>query len=99
MFAVIESGGKQYIVKEGDVIRVEKLPVEEKSEVSFDKVLMVGDKVGNPYVENAKVEVKLVRTAKAKKVIVYKFKRRKGYKRKKGHRQWFSEVKITKIVS
>ncbi len=99
MFAVIESGGKQYIVKEGDVIRVEKLPVEEKSEVSFDKVLMVGDKVGSPYVENAKVEAKVVKTAKAKKVIVYKFKRRKGYKRKKGHRQWFSEVKITKIVS
>ena len=99
MFAVIESGGKQYIVKEGDVIKVEKLPVEEKSEVSFDKVLMVGDKVGNPYVENAKVEAKVVKTAKAKKVIVYKFKRRKGYKRKKGHRQWFSEVKITKIVS
>ncbi len=99
MFAVIESGGKQYIVKEGDVIRVEKLPVEEKSEVSFDKVLMVGDKVGNPYVENAKVEAKVVKTAKAKKVIVYKFKRRKGYKRKKGHRQWFSEIKITKIVS
>lgn len=99
MFAVIESGGKQYIVKEGDVIRVEKLPVEEKSEVSFDKVLMVGDKVGNPYVENAKVEAKVVKTAKAKKVIVFKFKKRKGYTRKKGHRQWFSEVKITKIVS
>ncbi len=99
MFAVIETGGKQYIVKEGDVIRVEKLPVEDKSEVSFDKVLMVGDKVGNPYVENAKVEGKVIRTAKAKKIIVFKFKRRKGYKRKKGHRQWFTEVKITKIVS
>ncbi|WP_025270412.1 50S ribosomal protein L21 [Hippea sp. KM1] len=99
MFAVIETGGKQYIVKEGDIIRVEKLPVEDKSEISFDKVLMVGDKVGNPYVENAKVEAKVIRTAKAKKIIVFKFKRRKGYKRKKGHRQYFTEVKITKIVS
>ncbi|AEA33269.1 50S ribosomal protein L21 [Hippea maritima] len=99
MFAVIETGGKQYIVKEGDIIKVEKLPVEDKSEISFDKVLMVGDKVGAPYVENAKVEAKVIRTAKAKKVIVFKFKRRKGYKRKKGHRQYFTEVKITKIVS
>ncbi len=96
MFAVIETGGKQYIVKEGDVIRVEKLPVEGK-EVVFDKVLMVGDKVGTPYVEGATVEADLIRTAKAKKVIVFKFKRRKGYKRKKGHRQWFSEVRIKKI--
>ncbi len=99
MFAVIETGGKQYIVKEGDVIRVEKLDAQPKSEISFDKVLMVGDKVGNPYVENAKVEAKVIRTAKAKKIIVFKFKRRKGYKRKKGHRQYFTEVKITKIVS
>jgi len=99
MFAVIETGGKQYIVKEGDTIRVEKLPVEEKSRMFFDKVLMVGEKVGNPYVENAKVEAKVLRTAKAKKTIVFKFKRRKGYKRKKGHRQYFTEVKITKIES
>ncbi len=97
MFAVIETGGKQYIVKEGDVLRVEKLPVEDKSEITFEKVLMVGDKVGNPYVENAKVSAKVIRTAKAKKIIVFKFKRRKGYTRKKGHRQYFTEVKITKI--
>ncbi len=99
MFAVIETGGKQYIVKEGDIIKVEKLPDEEKSEITFDKVLMVGDKVGSPYVENAKVEGRILKTAKAKKIIVFKFKRRKGYKRKKGHRQWYSEVKITKIES
>ncbi len=96
MFAVIETGGKQYIVKEGDVIRVEKLNTNGKK-VIFDKVLMVGDKVGSPYVEGATVEADLIRTDKAKKVIVFKFKRRKGYKRKKGHRQWFSEVRIKKI--
>ncbi len=96
MFAVIETGGKQYIVKEGDVIKVEKLPVEE-GEIEFDKVLMVGDKVGTPYVEGAKVKAEAVRIGKAKKVVVFKFKRRKGYSKKQGHRQLFSEVKITQI--
>ena len=96
MFAVIETGGKQYIVKEGDVLRVEKLP-NENGEVEFDKVLMVDNKIGAPYVEGAKVKAELVRTAKAKKVIVFKYKKRKGYRVKKGHRQLLSEVKITKI--
>ncbi len=96
MFAVIETGGKQYIVKEGDVLRVEKLP-NENGEVEFDKVLMVDNKIGAPYVEGAKVKAELVRTAKTKKVIVFKYKKRKGYRVKKGHRQLFSEVKITKI--
>jgi large subunit ribosomal protein L21 len=96
MFAVIETGGKQYIVQEGDVLRIEKLP-NEKGEVEFDKVLMVDNKVGAPYVEGAKVKAELVKTAKAKKVIVFKYKKRKGYRVKKGHRQFFSEVKITKI--
>ncbi len=96
MFAVIETGGKQYIVKEGDVLRIEKLP-NEKGEVEFDKVLMVNDKVGAPYVEGAKVKAELMRTAKAKKVIVFKYKKRKGYRNRRGHRQLFSEIKITKI--
>jgi len=96
MFAVIETGGKQYIVKEGDVIKVEKLPTEE-GEIEFDKVLMVGDKVGTPYVEGAKVKAEALRVGKAKKVVVFKFKRRKGYAKKQGHRQLFSEVKITQI--
>jgi large subunit ribosomal protein L21 len=96
MFAVIETGGKQYIVKEGDVIKVEKLP-QEKGEIEFDKVLMVGDKVGTPYVEGAKVKAEAVRVGKAKKIVVFKFKRRKGYAKKQGHRQQFSEVKITQI--
>ncbi len=96
MFAVIETGGKQYIVKEGDVIKVEKLPTE-KGEFEFDKILMVGDKVGTPYVEGAKVKAEALRVGKAKKVIVFKFKRRKGYAKKQGHRQQFSEVKITHI--
>jgi large subunit ribosomal protein L21 len=98
MFAVIETGGKQYIVKEGDVIRVEKLP-NDKGEVEFDKVLMIEDKVGAPYLEGAKVKGELIRTAKAKKVIVFKYKKRKGYRNKRGHRQLFSEVKITQIAN
>ena len=96
MFAVIETGGKQYIVKEGDVLRIEKLP-NEKGEVEFDKVLMIDDKVGAPYVEGAKVKAELMRTAKAKKVIVFKYKKRKGYRNRRGHRQLFSEIRITKI--
>ncbi len=97
MFAVIETGGKQYIVKEGDVIRVEKLS-HEGEEVEFDKVLMVGDRVGSPYVEGAKVKGAVLRDARSKKIIVFKYKRRKGYHKKQGHRQWFTEVKITEIL-
>ncbi len=96
MFAVIETGGKQYIVKEGDVLRVEKLS-DDKKDIEFDKVLMVDNKIGMPYVEGAKVKGALLKNAKAKKVIVFKFKKRKGYSRKQGHRQSFSEVKITQI--
>ncbi len=96
MFAVVETGGKQYIVKEGDVIKIEKLS-RENGEIEFDKVLMVGNKIGTPYVEGAKVKAEIIRVGKAKKVIVFKFKRRKGYSKKQGHRQQFSEVKITQI--
>ncbi len=96
MFAVVETGGKQYIVKEGDVIKIEKLS-RENGEIEFDKVLMVGDKIGTPYVEGAKVKAEIIRVGKAKKVVVFKFKRRKGYSKKQGHRQQFSEVKITQI--
>ena len=100
MFAVIETGGKQYKVKEGDVIRVEKLPVPEGSEIELDKVLFITNdeiKVGKPYIEGATVKAKVLRHARGKKIIVMKFKRRKNYRRKYGHRQWFTELEILEI--
>ena len=100
MYAIIATGGKQYKVSEGDVIRVEKLGVEADEKVTFDQVLLVSDadvKVGNPTVANASVEATVVSNGKAKKVIVYKYKRKTGYHKKNGHRQAFTQVKIEKI--
>ncbi len=100
MYAIIATGGKQYKVSEGDVIRVEKLGVEAGQEVVFDQVLVVsGDemKVGNPTVAGATVSANVVKEGKAKKVIVYKYKRKTGYHKKNGHRQQFTQVKIEKI--
>ena len=102
MYAVIETGGKQYKVSEGDVIFVEKLGVEEGEVVTFDKVLVAADgenvKVGAPLVDGAKVEAKVVKNGKAKKIYVFKMKRKKNYRRKKGHRQPFTKVEISKIT-
>ena len=100
MYAIIATGGKQYKVAEGDVIRVEKLGVEAGAEVVFDQVLMVsGDevKVGNPTVAGATVTATAVCDEKAKKVIVYKYKRKTGYHKKSGHRQAYTKVEIKKI--
>ncbi len=100
MYAVIATGGKQYKVSEGDVIRVEKLGAEAAEKVTFDQVLLVSDsdvKVGNPTVANASVEATVLNNGKAKKVIVYKYKRKTGYHKKNGHRQAYTEVKIDKI--
>ena len=100
MYAIIATGGKQYKVSEGDVIRVEKLGVEAGETVTFDQVLLVsGDdvKVGAPTVAGATVTADVVANAKAKKVIVYKYKRKTGYHKKNGHRQQYTEVKIEKI--
>ncbi len=101
MYAIIATGGKQYKVSEGDKIRVEKLASEEGSQVTFDQVLLVnkdGEVVaGNPIVDGATVEADVVLNGKAKKVIVYRYKRKSGYHKKNGHRQQFTEVKITKI--
>ncbi len=100
MYAIIATGGKQYKVSEGDVIRVEKLGVEAGETVTFDQVLLVsGDdvKVGAPTVAGATVTADVVANAKAKKVIVYKYKRKTGYHKKNGHRQQYTAVKITKI--
>ena len=100
MYAIIATGGKQYKVAEGDVIRVEKLGVEAGAEVVFDQVLVVsGDevKVGDPTVAGATVTATAVGDGKAKNVIVYKYKRKTGYHKKNGHRQAYTKVKIEKI--
>ena len=103
MFAVIESGGKQHTVSEGDNRKIELLSGEEGSTLEFDKVLMISDgensKIGSPYVENAKVIAKLVSHGKHDKIKVFKMKRRKDYRRTYGHRQSFSQVQIESITS
>ena len=102
MYAIIATGGKQYKVSTGDIIKVENLGVDVKKKVTFDNVLLVSDKeitVGTPTVPNAKVEATVVRAGKDKKIIVYKYKRKSGYHKKNGHRQLFTEVKIGKIVT
>jgi large subunit ribosomal protein L21 len=101
MFAVIRTGGKQYRVAENDVIRIEKLDAEAGSEVTFDQVLMVGGegdaKIGAPLVEGATVKAELVEQMRDKKVIIFKKRRRQNSRRKNGHRQHLSVVRITGI--
>jgi large subunit ribosomal protein L21 len=101
MFAVIKTGGKQYRVKAGDVLSIEKLEAQTGEEVVFEQVLLIEDEgqilVGNPYVENAAVKGQVVETYKDDKVTVFKKKRRKGYRRTKGHRQLLTKVKIAAI--
>ncbi len=100
MYAIIATGGKQYKVSEGDVIRVEKLGVEAGETYTFDQVLAVSDdgmKIGNPTVEGATVEGTVVENGKGKKITVYKFKPKKGYHKKIGHRQQYTAVQIDKI--
>ncbi|MDD3403602.1 MAG: 50S ribosomal protein L21 [Hespellia sp.] len=100
MYAIIATGGKQYKVAEGDIIKVEKLGVEAGESFTFDQVLAVsGDQmvVGNPTVEGATVTGSVVENGRAKKVIVYKYKRKTGYHKKNGHRQSYTAVKIEKI--
>ena len=99
MYAIIKTGGKQYRVTEGETLRVEKLNAEGTS-VTFDQVLLVGGdeiKIGTPTVAGATVSADVVREGRAKKIIVFKKKRRKGYHNKQGHRQAYTEVKITGI--
>jgi large subunit ribosomal protein L21 len=101
MYAIIETGGKQYKVAQGDVVFIEKLDVEEGAEVTFDKVLMAAEgddvKVGTPVVEGATVTAKVLKNGKAKKVLVFKMKRKKNERKKKGHRQPFTKVEITAV--
>ena len=101
MYAVIQTGGKQYRVSEGATVRVEKLNAEEGATVDLDKVLMIADgedvRVGNPYVDGGKVTATVKTHGRAKKVGIVKFKRRKQYLKRQGHRQWFTDLQITGI--
>ncbi len=100
MYAIIATGGKQYRVEEGDSLRVEKLGVEEGETVTFDQVLAVNDgelKVGNPTVDGATVTATVEKNGKSKKIIVYRYKPKTGYRKKNGHRQLYTQVKIDKI--
>jgi len=101
MYAVIESGGKQHRVVEGEILKLEKLEAATGEEISFDKVLMVGEgesvKIGAPYVAGSKVTAEVVAQGRADKVRIIKFRRRKHHMKQQGHRQWFTAVKITGI--
>ncbi|MFW6334775.1 MAG: 50S ribosomal protein L21 [Desulfosalsimonas sp.] len=101
MYAVVAAGGKQYKVAEGDVVRVEKIAGNVGETVTFDRVLMIsdGDEVsfGAPVVENAAVRAKIVEQGRTRKILVFKYKRRKRYRRKQGHRQAYTAVKIDSI--
>ncbi len=101
MHAIIETGGKQYKVTEGDTLFIEKLPNDAGDTVTFDKVLAVidGDNltVGTPLVEGAKVEANVVKNGRGKKIMVFKYKPKKGYRRRQGHRQPYTKVEITKL--
>lgn len=101
MFAILEIGGKQYKVSEGDILRIEKLETEVGKQLTHDKVLLVSGsgspKIGTPYVAGASIELKVLSTALGEKVRTFKMKAKKRYKRLKGHRQPYSEVKVIKI--
>lgn len=103
MYAIIETGGKQYTVSPGDKLRVERLPGEVGAEVGFDRVLLVGEgesiTVGTPVVEGAKVTGRILAQDRTKKVIVFKFQRRKNYRRKQGHRQHYTELEVTSVTA
>ena len=101
MYAVIKNGGKQYQVKPGDEVRLEKLRGQVGDSIAFDEVLLTSDgeevHVGEPFLENTKVVGRITRQGKHKKILIFKYKKRKGYRRKRGHRQPFTLVKIENI--
>lgn len=102
MFAVIKTGGKQYTVKEGDVFNVEKIDTEVGKNHTFNEVLLISDNdkptAGSPFVKGASVEVEIVSHGKADRIFIFKKKSRKDYRKRQGHRQQFTKVKVTKIV-
>jgi large subunit ribosomal protein L21 len=101
MYAVVSTGGKQYKVQKGETLRIEKIPGEVGGKVTLDKVLLVADgeniRVGRPMIEKAAVQVSIVEQDKAKKILVFKYKRRKRYRRKAGHRQPYTAIRIDGI--
>ena len=97
MKAVIETGGKQYYIEQGTILYVEKLDAAEGDTIKFDKVLMIDGKSGTPYVEGAKVEGKVLKQGKAKKIVVFKYRAKKKYRRTQGHRQPYTKIEITKV--
>jgi large subunit ribosomal protein L21 len=103
MYAVFRTGGKQYRARKGDRLRVERLDAEEGATVQFDQVLLIGEgtdvQLGSPILSGGCVEAKVTEQGRGKKVVVLKFKRRKNYKRVKGHRQHFTEVEVTSIMT
>jgi len=102
MYAILETGGFQFSIKEGEKLRVPKLQAQVKEKVIFDKVLFIGGEVpriGAPYVKDAKVEAEVLGSGRGEKITVFKFKRRVKYRKKTGHRQEYTEVKIEKILS
>ena len=103
MFAIVETGSKQYRVSPGEVIQVEKLPVDVGAEAELDRVILLNQdgsvQVGSPYLDGAKVKAQVLRHGRGKKILVMKYKKRKNYRRKLGHRQSFTELKVTDIVT
>jgi len=104
MFAIIQTGGKQYVVEEGQTLKVEKLDNKDGDKIEFDALLVSDDegketKVGTPIVANAKVTASIIETAKGKKIIIIKYKPKSKYRRKTGHRQTYTEIKIEKITA
>lgn len=103
MYAIVQTGGKQYKVSEGDKLFVEKIEGTVGTKTVLEQVLLIGGngelKVGNPFLEKAKVEAEILEQGKDKKILVLKKKRRKGYRKKQGHRQFFTVLKVNKIVA
>ncbi len=103
MYAVIKTGGKQYRVEQGDTLAIERLDGDPGTKVNFGEVLLVGSesatKIGRPLIAGASVGATIVEQGRAKKIVVFKFRRRKNYKRKKGHRQYFTRVRIDSIAA
>lgn len=103
MFSVIQTGGKQYLVKEGQVLKIEKLPGEKGSPVVFDQVLMTASedgsevKIGHPYLEGARVQAEILEQGRNRKILVVKYKPKVRYRRKRGHRQFYTKVRIAQI--